>query len=208
MFLKGKGALASLKKKKDDENEQEEKDKKSDEKKEGALSAAALRLTSDMGEIEVPKNVKLSRKEDDPFHFSFVITPDQGHWNGASFEFSFVIPNSYPHAAPKVKCVDKIYHPNIDLEGNVCVNVLRPWKPTYTIQIILFGLIFLFSHPNPNDPLNKDAAQTMRDDPTKFKKNVDHSLLGGSVDSVQYTKNSGPGFVNKKAVSSSSYYNY
>ncbi|KAJ7966714.1 Ubiquitin-conjugating enzyme family protein [Quillaja saponaria] len=34
------------------------------------------------------------------------------------------------HEAPKVKCKTKVYHPNIDLEGNVCLGILREdWKP-------------------------------------------------------------------------------
>jgi len=106
------------------------------------------------------------------------------------------MPNNYPYGAPKVRCVDKIYHPNIDLDGNVCVNVLRPWKPTYTIQIILFGLLFLFTHPNPNDPLNKDAAEVLRNDKTKFAKNVTSALRGSTVDGVDFQKNRGTGFKN------------
>lgn len=31
----------------------------------------------------------------------------------------------YPHDPPKVKCDTMVYHPNIDLEGNVCLNILR-----------------------------------------------------------------------------------
>lgn len=35
------------------------------------------------------------------------------------------IGQGYPHEAPKVKCETMLYHPNIDLEGNVCLNILR-----------------------------------------------------------------------------------
>lgn len=52
--------------------------------------------------------------------------------------------------------VKKIYHPNIDLEGNVCLNILREdWKPVLSLQSIVVGLQFLFLEPNPDDPLNK-----------------------------------------------------
>jgi len=160
------------------------------------LSAAALRIQSDFTDLEIPSNVKIVRKADDLFNFSFIIYPNTGYWNGAQFEFTFIMPNNYPYGAPKVRCVDKIYHPNIDLDGNVCVNVLRPWKPTYTIQIILFGLLFLFTHPNPNDPLNKDAAEVLRNDKTKFAKNVTSALRGSTVDGVDFQKNRGTGFKN------------
>ena len=45
----------------------------------------------------------------------------------------------------QVKCETKVYHPNIDLEGNVCLNILREdWKPVLTINSIVYGLQYLF----------------------------------------------------------------
>ena len=38
-----------------------------------------------------------------------------------------------------------MFHPNIDLEGNVCLNILREdWKPVLSINSIIYGLQFLF----------------------------------------------------------------
>ena len=49
------------------------------------------------------------------------------------------------HILLQVKCETKIYHPNIDLEGNVCLNILREdWKPVLTINSIVYGLQYLF----------------------------------------------------------------
>ena len=40
----------------------------------------------------------------------------------------------------------QVYHPNIDLEGNVCLNILREdWKPVLNINTIIYGLNLLFS---------------------------------------------------------------
>ena len=59
--------------------------------------------------------------------------------------FSFVVPTGYPHDPPKVRCLTKVYHPNIDREGAVCLNILREdWKPVLTITAIVYGLNFLF----------------------------------------------------------------
>lgn len=90
----------------------------------------------------------------------------------------------YPHEPPKVHCLTKvrsngrkgcryrssltecghtsrqIYHPNIDLEGNVCLNILREdWKPVLDINSVIYGLIYLFYEPNPDDPLNRGASR-------------------------------------------------
>ena len=48
-------------------------------------------------------------------------------------------------SAPKVRFITKIYHPNIDKEGHICLNILREdWRPVLNLQSIITGLIFLF----------------------------------------------------------------
>jgi len=109
-----------------------------------------------------------------------LITP-AGMYKGASFSFSFAINTNYPHEPPKVKCIPKvravmaigskkemltlpqIYHPNVDLEGNVCLNILREdWKPVLNLNSVMVGLQYLFLEPNPTDPLNKGAFRLLR----------------------------------------------
>lgn len=104
---------------------------------------------------------------DDLLNFKLIISPDevssitsdfvisctnahlfnstQGFYKGGKFSFSFEVRPNYPHEPPKVKCETKIYHPNIDLEGNVCLNILREdWKPVLTINAVVYGLQYLF----------------------------------------------------------------
>jgi ubiquitin-conjugating enzyme E2 M len=94
-------------------------------------------------------------------------------YKGGAFIFSFVINSNYPHDPPKVKCTQtvrlfqflesfstdsllQIYHPNVDLEGNVCLNILREdWKPVLNLNSVMVGLQYLFLEPNADDPLNK-----------------------------------------------------
>ena len=58
----------------------------------------------------------------------------------------------------------QVYHPNIDLEGNVCLNILREdWKPVLSINSIIYGLQYLFLDPNYDDPLNKEAADLLKE---------------------------------------------
>ena len=98
-------------------------------------------------------------KADNYLKFSLVVSPTDGYWAGAQYEFKFTIPDDYPWGAPSVTLADKIWHPNIDLQGKPCVNVLQKnWKPTFTIQTVVFGILFLFSDPNPLDPLNNGAS--------------------------------------------------
>lgn len=85
-------------------------------------------------------------------------------------------------------CCLQVYHPNIDLEGNVCLNILREdWIPILNINIIIHGLFYLFTQPNHEDPLNSDAANVLRDDPDEFKSNVKRAMSGGSVGDVHFS---------------------
>lgn len=109
-----------------------------------------------------------------------------------------------------------MYHPNIDLEGNVCLNILREdWKPVLTINSIIYGLQYLFlvsyfffivkiysslimlnliilhfsnhlcfKEPNPEDPLNKEAAEVLQTNRRLFETNVQKSMRGGYIGSV------------------------
>ena len=90
------------------------------------------------------------------------------------------MPPAYPHDPPQVKCLTKVFHPNIDLDGNVCLNILREdWKPVLTVTSIIYGLNFLFLAPNPDDPLNKEAAAMMQSNPANFERYVASSITRG-----------------------------
>lgn len=78
---------------------------------------------------------------DDILNFILTIEPDEGMYRGGSFNFNFAINQNFPHDPPKVKCLQKVYHPNIDLEGNVCLNILREdWKPVLNLNAVIVGL--------------------------------------------------------------------
>ncbi|XP_016430769.1 NEDD8-conjugating enzyme Ubc12-like [Sinocyclocheilus rhinocerous] len=127
-------------------------------------SAAPLRIQKDINELNLPKTCEMVfPDQDDLLSFKLIISPDEGFYKGGKFVFSFKVGQGYPHDPPKVKCETMVYHPNIDLEGNVCLNILREdWKPVLTINSIIYGLQYLFLEPNPEDPLNKEAAEVGR----------------------------------------------
>jgi ubiquitin-conjugating enzyme E2 M len=58
--------------------------------------------------------------------------------------------------------VIKIYHPNVGLEGNVCLDTLREdWEPVLNLTSVMVGLQYLFLEPNADDPLNKGRKEDM-----------------------------------------------
>jgi len=148
---------------------------------------AQLRIEKDLNELDVPKTIQLKNVDSNKMNFEIIIKPDEGFYSNGNFKFSISINNNFPIDAPKVKCLNKIYHPNIDLDGNICLNILREdWSPVLNLNSILVGLLFLFLEPNPNDPLNKESAGILIRDKRLFQKYVTASMNGGSIDGVRY----------------------
>ena len=177
--------LFSLKKQQQQESASSNAASTTDKKK---VTAAQIRLQKDLSELELPKTMQLDvPNADDLLNFHLTITPDEGIYRGGAFRFSFSFKTSYPHDPPKVQLQQTIYHPNIDLDGNVCLNILREdWKPVLNLQSIVVGLQFLFLEPNPDDPLNKDAANMLRQNKSHFEQLVRSTMSGGSINGKKY----------------------
>lgn len=78
---------------------------------------------------------------DDILNFVLTIEPDEGMYRTGRFTFDFAINQNFPHEPPKVRCREVIYHPNIDLAGKVCLNILREdWKPVLNLNAVIVGL--------------------------------------------------------------------
>ena len=170
---------------------EEKKDAKEGGKATGKrASAARIRITKDINELELPKTCSTEFPDpDDLLNFKLTISPDEGFYRSGKFRFMFKVGANYPHEPPKVKCQNKIYHPNIDLDGNVCLNILREdWKPVLTVNAIIYGLQYLFLEPNPEDPLNKEAANELEQNRRTFEQNVERTLRGHNLNGVHYEK--------------------
>lgn len=149
-----------------------------------------LTHAADLAELELGTTMSTTFPDpDDILNFILTICPDEGMYRGGRFTFTFAINQNFPHEPPKVQCRETIYHPNIDLEGKVCLNILREdWKPVLNVNAVIVGLQFLFLEPNASDPLNKEAADDLRANKEAFKRNVRTAMAGGMVRGQSYDK--------------------
>jgi ubiquitin-conjugating enzyme E2 M len=159
---------------------------------------AELRILNEIakGECELDEKCFLlfTPEKKSYLKLKLVVTPPTGLWEGVPFGFELTFsteaPNDYPNQQPKVRLMDgyKIYHPNIDLNGKVCLGLRKGvWRAALGIKFIAMGLLTILLDPNPDDPLNHEASKQLRDDPDQFERNVAQSLRGRAVrcDGVQ-----------------------
>ncbi|KAJ1652961.1 NEDD8-conjugating protein ubc12 [Dispira simplex] len=142
-----------------------------EEKQRPRANPAQIRVQKDVSELDLPSTMTVQFPDpQNLFDFELMISPDEGFYQRGHFRFRFHIPHNYPHEPPKVQCLPRIYHPNIDLEGKICLNILREdWKPVLNLNSVVVGLQFLLLEPNPEDPLNKGKSEYQRNDKVRWQ---------------------------------------
>ncbi|KAI9295204.1 ubiquitin-conjugating enzyme [Neoconidiobolus thromboides FSU 785] len=103
--------------------------------------------------------------EDNIRYFDVIIVgPRQSPFEDGVFKLELFLPEGYPMAPPKVRFLTKIYHPNIDKLGRICLDILKDrWSPALQIRTVLLSIQALLSAPNPDDPLANDVAQKWKE---------------------------------------------
>lgn len=110
---------------------------------------------------EPAPGISASPSEENLRYFDvMIIGPQSSPYEGGVYKLELFLPEDYPMAAPKVRFLTKIYHPNIDKLGRICLDILKDkWSPALQIRTVLLSIQALLSAPNPDDPLAEDVAK-------------------------------------------------
>ncbi|XP_033116400.1 ubiquitin-conjugating enzyme E2 N [Anneissia japonica] len=105
--------------------------------------------------------IKAIPNEDNARYFHVQMAgPKDSPFEGGFFKLELFLPEEYPMSPPKVRFMTKIYHPNIDKLGRICLDILKDkWSPALQIRTVLLSIQALLSAPNPDDPLANDVAE-------------------------------------------------
>lgn len=147
------------------------------------LSFRSRLLTAEANELGgvLPKTCQINFSNPDQLsNFEVVVTPSEGYWKAGIFTFEVRVPEEYNNKPPDVRCSTRLWHPNINETGEVCLSILREtsidgagWSPARRLKDVVFGLDSLFTDLlNFDDPLNLDAAEHFQRDKVSFSRKV------------------------------------
>lgn len=121
-------------------------------------------------------NTVVSQKDDSLRYFDVhMMGPKDSPYENGKFNLEIYLPEEYPMIPPKCLFKTRIYHPNIDFIGRICLDILKTeWSPALQVRTVLLSIQCLLSKPNTSDPLNdkvnehwlkdeKDAIKTAKE---------------------------------------------
>ncbi len=130
------------------------------------------RLKLELIELEKtpPSNCSAGMVNNDLYEWQATIMGSKGGpYEGGVFYLNIKFTEDYPFKPPLCTFATKIYHPNINSDGSICLDILKEnWSPALTISKLLLSICSLMEDPNPDDPLVPEIADIYKNDKSRF----------------------------------------
>lgn len=148
-------------------------------------SSAAFTLGKQLKDLKknpIPGFV-VNAKEDNIFEWEVgIIGPPNSPYQGGYFLSTMQFPQDYPFNPPTVTFNRPLFHPNVYIDGKVCISILHPpgddpmsgetaverWNPAQSVESVLLSIVSLMSDPNCSSPANVDAGKLFREDKEQY----------------------------------------
>ncbi|XP_058180936.1 ubiquitin-conjugating enzyme E2 30-like [Rhododendron vialii] len=115
------------------------------------FTCARERLEMELREIKENPPTHISfgpRSDDDVFKCQGIIMGAIGTpFEGGIFRLSIQFPSDYPFSPPEVKFLTKIYHPNVNEDGKIDINIGEQWTPAFTTETLLLSISSMLTYP-------------------------------------------------------------
>lgn len=124
----------------------------------------------------------------DPHNFTALIAgPMHSAYSGGVFRLAVHLPADYPLSPPQMRFLTRIWHPNISMDGTICLDTLQlQWSPLLTLEKTLLSVVSLLTDPNPDHGLNSDALSLYRGNPRAFDAKVRSYISEHCIHQIHY----------------------
>lgn len=101
---------------------------------------------------------------------AMIFGPADSPFQGGVFNLTIRFPSDYPFKPPIITFTTKIFHPNINAAGGICLDILKQhWSPALSISKVLLSILSLLTDANPEDPLVPDIANLYKTNRTEYE---------------------------------------
>ncbi|XP_062939299.1 ubiquitin-conjugating enzyme E2 D2-like isoform X2 [Cynocephalus volans] len=100
-----------------------------------------------------------------------IMGPNNSPYQGGVFFLKIRFPPDYPFKPPSIAFNTRIYHPNINKKGDICLDILRSeWSPVLTVSEVLLSICALLCDPNPDDSLVPEITMIYKNDRRRYER--------------------------------------
>ncbi|CAB4381699.1 unnamed protein product [Rhizophagus irregularis] len=140
------------------------------------INKSLKRINVELNNFErdsVSSSINAGPLGDDPFHWIATISgPSDSPYSGGIFFLDVRFPQNYPFKPPKINFTTRVYHPNIDSNGNIGIDhLIHQWSPAMTISKLLLSISSLLANPNPvlEFTFEPEIAQMYKTDRSRYE---------------------------------------
>jgi ubiquitin-conjugating enzyme E2 G1 len=156
------------------------------------MSRASTRIPKEFTMLskDAIENVIFDMNPTNVYEWTFVLFgPAGSFYEGGTYEGTITFPQTYPDNPPEVRFKSKIFHPNVYMDGKICISILHEgtdstgyeqdyerWRPIQNIRTVFVSIISLLFDPNPDSPANLDAGKMYRENKDAYKEKIQNDM--------------------------------